>query len=282
MRVLLTGGSGLIGRHLLHPLSERHDLTVFDRRIPPRGPWRAIAGDVLDPAAVGHAAAGHEAVLHLAGIPHPLSHSAETVFETNVAGTFNAVESAVRHGAGRFVFLSSESVLGFAFATRRPPLQALPVDESHPVRPQDAYGLGKLAGEMIAAAATERAGIETVCVRPPWVWVPEERALHRDLLDKPESFAHSLWSYIEVEDLADVVVAALERPLPTASQVFFAAAPDCGARGDVRDLVSRFYPEARHLAVTLSPRSPLISSGRLASVLGVSPRRSWRDVPGLA
>ena len=254
---------------------------MFDLAPAPEGAWRSIRGDVLDAGAIARACLGQDAVVHLAGIPHPLEEPGAHVFLTNASGTFNTVQGAERAGARRFVFLSSESVLGFAFATHRPPLAALPVDESHPLRPQDPYGLSKLAAEQAVAAATERSGMETVSIRPPWVWVPEERALHRSLLERPDTFAHSLWSYIDVEDLADALLAALVRPLPAPHQTLFAAAPDAGARDDIRGLVARFYPEARSLAAPLSPSAPLISSARLGAVLGVTPSRSWRDVPEL-
>ena len=59
----------------------------------------------------------------------------------------NCLEAAERGGVGRFVLASSEAVLGFAYRTRDLKPDYFPIDEDHPLRPQDSYGLSKVAAE---------------------------------------------------------------------------------------------------------------------------------------
>eukprot|EP01032_Pedospumella_encystans_P019775 gene19775-22481_t len=121
---------------------------------------------VLDLAAparsdVLQAMAGYDAVMHVAGIPHPLNDPAKRVFDVNVNGTFNVLEAAAQHGIGKVVFTSSESTMGFAFATHRLAPLYIPVDEAHAARPQDPYGLSKVVSEQICKTYTQRTGMRT-------------------------------------------------------------------------------------------------------------------------
>jgi len=115
MKVLVTGGAGFLGSHLVDALVERgHAVTVFDRapsRWTPRD-VRSIAGDLADAAGVAEAVAGHEAVYHLAGFAdlnaaklRPL----DTV-HANILGTMHVLEAMRAHGVARLLFASTAYV----------------------------------------------------------------------------------------------------------------------------------------------------------------------------
>ena len=112
MRVLVTGGSGLVGRYVVEGLADRHDVEVLDIRPPQAKVPRFHRTDILDIDSLAKTITGYDAVVHLAGIPHPLNHPAETVYRVNTVGTFNVLEASARNGVPRFLFLSSESTLG--------------------------------------------------------------------------------------------------------------------------------------------------------------------------
>jgi UDP-glucose 4-epimerase len=151
-RVLITGGAGFIGANLVRTLAEDGiDTSVLDdlsegRRSYLEGlPVTFIEGSVGDARAVGRAARGADAIVHLAArsgvVPSVLDPRRD--FEVNVRGTFEVLDAARRLGVPRVVFASSGAVLAGA----EPPLS-----ESIPPQPRSPYGASKLYGEGIAEA----------------------------------------------------------------------------------------------------------------------------------
>ena len=167
-RVLVTGGAGFIGSHLVDGLlAAGASVRVLDDFSSGRrehlaaaaGRAEIIAGDVCDERALDTALAGVEVVLHLATRCVRLSLSdPEGVHRVNSEGTLRVLMAARRHGAGRVVYVSSSEVYGTA-------VQA-PMTESHPLAPTTVYGATKLAGELYAQAMTRSFGLPTLVVRP--------------------------------------------------------------------------------------------------------------------
>ncbi|MGN6106503.1 MAG: NAD-dependent epimerase/dehydratase family protein [Kofleriaceae bacterium] len=115
MKVLVTGGAGFLGSHLVDALLERgHEVTVFDRAA---SRWLAPAarctpGDLLDPAAVAAAVEGHDAVYHLGGFADlnaAKTRPLDTV-HANILGTMHVLEAMRAHGVTRFLFASTAYV----------------------------------------------------------------------------------------------------------------------------------------------------------------------------
>src|SRR5204862_2876504 len=94
---------------------------------------------------------GAEAIVHVAAIPRPTFDVPEVVFRTNVMSAFNVLEAAHALGIRRVVIASSVSVIGFPFYERSFAPAYVPIDEAHPLLPQDAYALSKVVGEELAA-----------------------------------------------------------------------------------------------------------------------------------
>jgi nucleoside-diphosphate-sugar epimerase len=110
-----------------------------------------IEGDICDRAVVERAMRGVDLVFHLAAQSNVLGAVTDIdySFRTNVAGTFEVLRAAAQAGARRLVFSSSREVYGDP--------ESLPVPESAPLRPKNAYGASKAAGEMYCRAfASER------------------------------------------------------------------------------------------------------------------------------
>lgn len=273
MKVLVTGGSGLVGRFIVEELSAAHEVHVLDKIPPAAQPARFHQTDILDLAAVKRVVRDYEAVVHLAGIPHPLNDPAETVFRVNTLGTFNILESCAASGIPRVVFLSSESTLGFAFSTTRMWPLVVPIDEHHPLRPQDPYGLSKVACELLCAGFSRRTGLQSICLRPPWIWCPVESELarYRELVREYPKWSKNLWAWVHVHDVARAVIMALELNPGLRHEVMFICAEHNWTGHDSRELLQEFFPETREIPESFHGPQSLISFAKAGRILGYRP-----------
>ena len=278
MRVVVTGGAGLIGGYVVKELAPRHEVTVFDRVRPgelPAGVKYKI-GNHEDQGEVYDVLRGQEAVIHLSAIPSVYNHPQATIFRTNVVGTYNVAEAAGRLGLRKMVAASSINALGIGMAERPMAPLALPIDETHPRRPQDAYSLSKVVDEETLAALHRRTGLRTIAIRPPLVAWPERfPALIADLAD-PGLRHRVLWTYVDVRDLAVGFRLALEDET-IENDVFFITADDALAREPLCELLPRYYPGTEQMASVLTGSSPAVVSSKARRLLGYRPRFSWRD-----
>jgi UDP-glucuronate 4-epimerase len=195
MNVLVTGGAGFIGSHVVEALLCRnHRIAVFDNFDPFYPPdWKRrnleearasgeinlFEADICDPSAVQEAFTSFnpELVIHLAaraGVRPSIEHPA--LYErVNVAGTLNLLEAAHRHGLKRFVFGSSSSVYGESAPA---PFR----EDNFFLRPISPYAATKLAGENLCYTYSHLYGMRIVCVRLFTVYGPRQRpdlAIHK-------------------------------------------------------------------------------------------------------
>jgi nucleoside-diphosphate-sugar epimerase len=161
LRVLVVGGSGLVGSLVLPMLAQQHTLRVFDLRPPSDPHWEYVAGSVGDIAALRRAAAGSDALLYMAmGHKEFATDLAVTTnFDVNVTGVYLALDAARRAGASHAVYTSSMSVYGGNLLTRFFPDEELTPDAS------DLYGLTKRFGEEVCRNATRAWGMSVNALR---------------------------------------------------------------------------------------------------------------------
>jgi UDP-glucose 4-epimerase len=152
MRVLVTGGAGFIGSHLVVRLvrDQVDDVIVVDNLH--RGSLenlaqcferiRFVKGDIRDRGLLTEWMRGAEVVYHLAAQSNVMGaeEEVEYSFSTNVTGTLNVLRAACEAGVRRLVFTSSREVYGDP--------DSLPVPETAPLKPKNAYGASKVAAEM--------------------------------------------------------------------------------------------------------------------------------------
>jgi nucleoside-diphosphate-sugar epimerase len=219
---------------------------------------------------------GASAVVHAAAIPRPTGRTSAEVFRTNVLAAYNVVEAALLRGVTRLVNASSFSVLGPPFnpCPMRP--SYLPIDEDHPLAPQEAYALSKQLTEEIITAATRRSDLTAVSLRMPWIQTPE--SFDDDVVQyrgEPSVGAANLWAYIDARDAAHAFVRALDVPIEGHRALYLSAA-DTFMEEDTQTLVRANFGEI-DLRRPFSGHEPLIDASAAASLLGFRPAHSWRS-----
>ena len=114
----------------------------------------------------------HRRGRHLGGIDRSVAADDAATMQVNAMGTWNLFEASLQMGVRRVIHCSSSSVLGLDHSNPKMPPCYLPIDEAHPLRPTDAYGLSKACGERIAEAFSRR-GLEVIIIRPCFVAFPD-------------------------------------------------------------------------------------------------------------
>lgn len=183
-KILVTGADGFIGSHLVETLlDEGYEVKAFvlynsfntwgwldtfpkeklDR-------IEIFAGDVRDANAVRQAAAGVDAIFHLAAlIAIPYSYYAPDAYvETNIKGTLNVLQTARDRGIDRVLITSTSEVYGTA--------QYVPIDEKHPFQGQSPYSATKIGADRIAESFYRSFGLPVTIVRPFNTFGPRQSA----------------------------------------------------------------------------------------------------------
>ena len=156
----------------------------------------------------------------------------------------------------------------------------IPIDEKHPLRPQDPYGLSKVIGEQICRTYSARYGIRTVCLRQPWIWVPEgsEREKYKALVSEHHKWCNNLWSFVHVYDAAQAHRLAVEKDLDSLHEVFFISAKDNWTGIDSKSLLKNYFPEVKNFAQDFTGAASLLSYRKAHEMLGYEPRHTVRDI----
>lgn len=170
-KVLLTGGTGMLGNHLARELiADGRSVRALvrsperARRVLPES-CELVEGDVTQPATIERALADCDVVYHAAGLPEQWLRDEQTFQRVNVEGTRNLVDAALAHGVRRFVYASTIDVFAW-----RP---GEPFDESiiDPEPKGTAYERSKQDADQVVAAACER-GLPAVFLHPSAIYGP--------------------------------------------------------------------------------------------------------------
>ncbi len=233
--VLVTGGTGFLGRHLLEALAAGGPAVRVLSTRPPR--WlresgvEVVEGSVLDPAVLARACDGVRACYHLAGLVSRDPDDQARMYEVHVEGTRRLIAAARESGLRRLVLCSTSGTIAVTRDGREVP------DETHPV-PLDIIGawpyyLSKLYQERTAREGCAAAGIELVLLHPSLTLGPgDERESStmdvRRLLDRQmPAMPPGGLSFVDVRDVAAMLVAAMDRGRPGESYLLGAANWTC-------------------------------------------------------
>lgn len=283
--ILVTGGSGFIGRHLVaRLLRENRAVRVLSRSSPPGIQGSGLewhAGDIRIRSQVHAAMRGVETVYHAAALVPGRTRDGD-FRETNVEGTRNVVDTSLRNGAGRLVFVSSVA----AYAKSSSPV----VGESAPVGGTDAYGSSKCAAEEVVREAC--AGrIPHAIVRPCQIYGPGDStgytgrllALARMPVLPVPAGPGAAFSLMHVEDLIEALLLAANHAAPggetynvsgaaptTLEEIARAAMAACHGR-QVRVRVPRWCIRALCGRGSILPGGPEYDTGKARKELGYRP-----------
>lgn len=177
-RIVVTGGAGFIGSHVVDKLiAASNEVVVIDDLS--TGSLENLAAaraagtvcfeeaDIRDAAAMAELIRGADLVLHMAvACVRTSLNDPEFVHDVNASGTLNVCLAAQRNGIERLVYVSSSEAYGSA--------QYVPMDEGHPMDPTTVYGASKLVGEVYALAMQRTYGTDVTVIRPFNSYGPRE------------------------------------------------------------------------------------------------------------
>jgi NAD dependent epimerase/dehydratase len=270
-RVLVTGGEGFIGSHLVERLlREGADVRAFVHYSPSgRLGWlegreddvEILSGDVRDAARVLQAVQGTAVVFHLAaliGIPYSYE-APESYVQTNVVGTYNVLNACRQVGVERMVQTSTSEVYGTA--------RYVPIDESHPLQPQSPYSASKIGADMLALSFWHAFELPVAVVRPFNTYGPRQstRAVIPTILSQLYAGAEQLhlgatsptrdFNFVEDTAAGFMAIAAADRTIGEVTNV------GSGREISVGDLVALLMQITGHEAEVVTDESRLRPSG---------------------
>jgi nucleoside-diphosphate-sugar epimerase len=237
LKVLVSGGSGFVGSHLIKSLSRNHEVHNLDISPPKFERDKFLQVDIKDRKALGEAFRTQlrdiDAIIHLAALSRERESEVEQTkyFETNIIGTANMLREACENSQCRkFVFASTYLVYGDSSRSQ--------IDENAPLRPKSIYAITKATGEMICNNFSLAKEFNTVCLRKGLIFGEGDESKRlvelylsraKDGLDL-QVFGNKVLDFVYVGDVVKAYEKALE---PSANGTFNIGS---GTGTPVRDL----------------------------------------------
>ena len=263
-RILVTGSAGHLGEGLVRALrTAGRSVRSIDRVA---SPHTDLVGTIVDRTFVERAMAGVTHVIHAATLhkPHVATHTRQDFIDTNVTGTLNLLEEAVRARVTAFLFTSTTSTFGAAL---EPPAGAPAawIDERVRPVPKNIYGVTKVAAEDLCELAHRNQGLACLVLRTSRFFPePDDDANARSAFaDANLKLNEMLYRRLDVEDCVDAHVVALEQAPRLGFGRYIITATTPFHRDDVAELrrdapavVSRYVPGWREVYDQLGWRMP--------------------------
>lgn len=289
MRILFTGGSGKAGREVVPYLLDRGHRVVNVDLVPLDDPRvDNLIADITDSGQVFNALSMYadfdelepgtgvprfDAVVHFAAIPRILIKPDNETYRVNVMGTYNVLEAALKLGVRKVVIASSETTYGVCFADgERKPLY-VPVDEEHPVVPEDSYGMSKVVNEVTARSFQARTGADVYALRINNVMSLEDYANWPEYFANPDVRRRNIFSYIDARDLGQIVDLCLKKD-GLGYQVFNAANDGMSVNLTPEEVVARYY-QGVEVREPLGSWTTPYSNKKIKEVLGFREQHPW-------
>ena len=277
-KVVVTGGSGRLGQFVIRELLAYGYQVLSLDRVPPREKlcpsWIA---DLRNPGDLFESLKEAHGIIHLGAYQAPnLAADAET-FGNNVTSTYNVLRAAADSRVKKVVVASSTAAFGFIYAKNLWAPDYLPLDENHPSKPRDSYGLSKVVGEQIAdSIVTVQKAMTIASLRFPGVNFDLSYESFRDRWRNPATRASGFWTYIDARDAAETCRLALEAKFH-GHEVFIASAPLNCMIQPTRELVGKYLPRGAKIRKVSGTHWSCVDSAKARRVLGFKPKHIWQD-----
>jgi nucleoside-diphosphate-sugar epimerase len=275
MKVLITGGAGFLGFHLAEFLHKKgFDLTLddiheFDSE-EYTGDYRLELVDIRDKKKLDPLVKGQDVVIHCAAAL-PLWKK-EDIYSTNIDGTKNVLESALKHKVKRVIHISSTAVYGIP--------KKHPIVETDPLQGVGPYGESKIAAEKLCWEYIEK-GLPVTIIRPKTFLGTGRLGVFEILFDwihdgkKIPVFGsgRNLYQLLDVDDLVEAIYLCMSKKGKKYDDVFNIGAEKFGAvRDDMEELFRSSKSGSRVLPV---PSEPLKVTLKVLEFLHLSPLYRW-------
>jgi nucleoside-diphosphate-sugar epimerase len=277
-KVVVTGGSGRLGQFVIRDLlAHGYQVLSLDRVAPREKLCPSWLADLCRSGDLFEALRNAYGIVHLGAYQAPnLAPDAETL-SNNVSATYNVLHAAAGMGVKKVVIASSTAAFGFIYATKLWAPEYLPLDEHHPSKPQDSYGLSKVLGEQIADSIVSVNTHMTISsLRFPGVNFDLSYESFKERWRNPASRANGFWTYIDARDAATTCRLALEAQFK-GHQVFIASAPKNCMIQPTLELVKKYLPKGAKIKKVAGTHWSCVDSSKARRVLGFKPQHLWQD-----
>ena len=284
MRVVITGGSGRLGQYVVRELfTHAHAVAALDVIKPRECLCPTYTVDLMRIDSFIDHFNNADAVVHLARVRFPYTENGFNVteqrwefadirgdaerFNRNVAISNNVLTVAQACAVKKIVCGSSLAVYGFYYPATDLQPAYLPVDEDHPLRPQDPYGITKLIGEKLGDALSQKTGAQVASLRFAGIYSDAHRSMLLERKNNPLARGTgSLWSYIDARDAARACRLALEADYG-GHQTFNICAPSTIMAMPTRELIARYLPQVTDLRSGVDDRGSGYSTEKAKRML---------------
>jgi nucleoside-diphosphate-sugar epimerase len=267
MKILVTGSSGHLGEALVRTLKDSGREVVGVDLVPSE--FTDEVGSIVDRELVARCMDGVDGVVHAATLhkPHVGTHSRQDFVDTNITGTLNLLEEAVRAKVGAFVFTSTTSAFGSALTPPAGTPAAWVTEGVEPV-PKNIYGVTKTAAEDLCELFHRRMGLACLILRTSRFFPEEDdHAGTREAYDDDNLKVNEfLYRRVDIEDVVSAHLLALEK---------------AAAIGFGRYIVSATTPFKREDLAELRTNAPAVVRRRVPEYQAEYARRGWKMLPGI-
>lgn len=280
MKIAVTGGSGRIGSATVRMLRERgHDVLSLDVRPPEDTSIKHQVIDLRAPSAVREVFDGQDVVLHLGEMPG-VGRELSDAYTHNIDVGAHVMQIACQVGVKRIVYTSSCQVYGIWGIEMGPcadPLY-LPLDEKHPMNPQNPYALSKASNERFAAMVSKHFHVPIAAFRLPAVWQGAVDDINNWMKRRKrnEPPRDGMGTYLHVSDAANAYVCAAERGWGDGFEAFHFVADDHVMPVSSREAMLQRHPNAPLPENWPADASPVVTT-KAKTMLGWQPKVKFRE-----